>query len=168
MVDGGIGARSRRRALSIATLGTVAALAYAALSVWQILWLNPLAAVPGSDLSTIQKKLTDAGESLGAPTVVVMMAVGPLIAAALFILTATANAMTPWLTAMLYLALLSFGAIAYFFASFGAGMALADTYMIGGADYSPWARPLYLTSLISAVALVIVAVVGVVRQRRSA
>ena len=45
------------------------------------------------------------------------------------------------------LALLVLGAPAYVVASFPAGMSLADTYGISGGDHSPWASPLFATSL---------------------
>ena len=52
-----------------------------------------------------------------------------------------------------YLILLALGTPAYFIANFGPGMALADTYGIGGADASPWAVPLHVTSMLAVIAL---------------
>ncbi len=52
-----------------------------------------------------------------------------------------------------YLVLLVLGTPAYWVASFGPGMALADTYAISGADSSPWPAPLYVTSGLALVAL---------------
>ena len=65
-----------------------------------------------------------------------------------------------------YLVLLTFGAPAYFMASFGAGMGLADTYGISGADYSPWARPLYLVSLLSLLAALAIGAFDLIRRSR--
>lgn len=69
---------------------------------------------------------------------------------------------------MTFLALLMLGAVGYFVASFGAGMALADTFGISGADYSPWARPLYVVSALAAVAIVVGGAVAVARSRHPA
>lgn len=51
------------------------------------------------------------------------------------------------------LALLGGGAPAYFFASFSAGMSLADTYMISGADVAPWGSVLGIISALACLAL---------------
>lgn len=59
----------------------------------------------------------------------------------------------PRMVASWHLVLLALGTPAYFIASFGPGMALADTYGIGGADASPWAAPLHVTSGLAVIAL---------------
>ena len=61
-----------------------------------------------------------------------------------------------------YASLLAFGAPAYFIASFGPGMALADTYLTPGADHSGWSFVLYG---VSAGAIVVAAVLALVPQR---
>jgi hypothetical protein len=60
------------------------------------------------------------------------------------------------------------GTPAYFFASFGPGMSLADTYPISGGDHSPWARPLYAASALALLALVGVVVGGLRRPTTGA
>lgn len=149
---------SRRAAVLTAVIATVVVFAYAAVAVTQILVLNPLAAVPGSTLDQIHAGLAAAGESLGTPMVILFMSIGPIGALALLILTLRGPAVPPRIVAVSYLMLLAIGAGAYWIASFGAGMALADTFSINGGDYSPWAWPLYVVSLLAAAALVAIAV----------
>lgn len=50
------------------------------------------------------------------------------------------------------LVLLALGTPAHF-VELRPGMALADTYGIGGADASPWAVPLHVTSVLAVIAL---------------
>lgn len=64
----------------------------------------------------------------------------------------------PLFTAMMYLAMLFFGAPAYFVASFGPGMALADTFGVSGGDHALGARPLYAVSLLAFIGVVVLAV----------
>ena len=61
-----------------------------------------------------------------------------------------------------FLVLLALGAPAYFWANFGPGMALADTFFVSGGDHSPWSAPLYVTS-----GLAVLARVGQVVWNRS-
>lgn len=151
----------------VAAVGTALVWGYATLALVQILYLNPLAAAPGRTLAEIHHDLAAANESLGAPMAFAIMAIGPILAVVILGLTVVRRITNPWVTALIYLAVLTVGPGAYFVASFGAGMSLADTYMIGGADYSPWARPLYFISLAAAVMLVATAIVGT-RQGRFA
>ena len=159
--------RSESQAVAIATIGTLAVTVYAGLGMLQILRLNPLAAMPGMTLDQISAELASAEESLGTPGVLVGMSLGPIIAAALLVGALTRKSMTPRVTSALYLIMLVLGAFVYFWASFDPGMALADTFFIRGGDHSPWAIPLYLTSMISFVALVVVAITGAVHQHRT-
>lgn len=151
----------------VAAVGTALVLGYAALALVQILYLNPLAAAPDRTLSEIHRDLATANESLGAPVAFVIMGIGPIVAVVILSLAAAQRITNPWVTALIYLAVLAVGPGAYFVAGFGAGMSLADTYGISGADYSPWAQPLYFVSLAAAVLLIATAVVGT-RQGRFA
>lgn len=142
-----------RPTLWISVGGVIAITAYAALAALQILVLNPLAAAPG-DLSLVEIRaaMSDAGESLMPTTVLGILGAGVCLGigtAAVCILTRS-HPIVPTTT---FLALLIGGAPAYFVASFGPGMALADTFGIGGGDASPWAVPLYAVSAMSAIAL---------------
>lgn len=139
-------AAGRRRTAATAIAGTAVTIAYAYLAVLQILVLNPLAAVPGAGLEQIWADLAAANESLGVPGVLLGMTVGPVVALTLLVHALWGTDPSPRNVATAYLALLAFGAPAYFVASLGAGMALADTYGISGGDHSPWAQLLHATS----------------------
>src|SRR5690606_1752442 len=51
-------------------------------------------------------------------------------------------------------------------APFGPGTALADAFLISGADHSPWATPLHITSCAALVALLALIVVESALERR--
>lgn len=91
-----------------------------------------------------------AGDTLGAWWL--LMAVGPGIAIALLVRTCGLPGRQPRTVASWYLVLLTLGTPAHFVASFGPGMALADTYGIGAADYSSWSVPLHVTSGLAVIA----------------
>ena len=110
--------------------------------------------------------MADAGESLMPTTVLGILGAGVCLAigtAAVCIVTRA----HPVVPAMTFLALLMGGAPAYFVASFGPGMALADTFGIGGADASPWALPLFAVSALAAIAVLVGAVVSAGRRGRA-
>ena len=142
--------------VAVVLVGTSLVLAYATLAVVQILVLNPLAAAPGRTLSQIHRDLEAADQSLSPVLAVGIPALGVVLALVLGVVGMRSR--TPVSTLALgYLVLLAAGTPAYFAASFGAGMSLADTYFIGGADHSPWSWPLHATS---AAATVLVALAG--------
>ncbi|GAA2981565.1 hypothetical protein JOD63_002627 [Microbacterium terrae] len=145
---------SHRRAVVVAAVGTVLVCAYAALALTQIFWLNPLAAVPGASLEQIHADMAAAGENLSPGVAVTVVAIGPLLAIGVLVAAIFVSTSTPRAIGVAYLLLLMLGAPGYFAASFGAGMGLADTYGISGADYSPWAIPLYFTSALAFVGLI--------------
>lgn len=142
---------------AVAVVGTVLVIAYALLALVQILVLNPLAAVPGAGLGEIYDGVAAAGESMSVPGVVVCLAVGPAIAFGLLRRVWRGPEVQTRGVVAAYLALLALGAVAYFWASFGPGMSLADTYGISGGDHSPWAVPLHVTSGVGFVALIAMA-----------
>lgn len=154
----------RMQTLWISIVGVLAVTIYAALAAVQILVLNPLAAAPGRSLDEIHAEMSNAGESLMPGQAFFILGVGIALAVALAVV-AVCTAAHPLIPAMGFLVLLMLGAGGYFIASFGAGMGLADAFGIGGGDYSPWARPLYAVSALSAVALVVVGVMAAVRPR---
>ena len=143
--------QDRRIAVLVAVLGTVSVVAYGLLAAVQIMVLNPLAAVPGAGLGQIRADMDAAQETLGAWWV--LMTLGPAIAIALLVRVGKRPELQPRIVASWYLGLLALGTPAYFVASFGPGMALADTYGIGGNDASPWAVPLHVTSVLAVIAL---------------
>lgn len=136
----------RQRPLVAAIVGTVVVMAYALFAAVQILVLNPLAAVPGASLRDIYAHVAEAGDSMGVLVVLASLAVGPGIAIALLVAVWSGPATSVRRVALQYLALVALGALGYFWASFGPGMALADSYFISGGDHSPWATPLYVAS----------------------
>ena len=155
-----------RAAVVIAAIGTTLVTAYAGLAALQILVLNPLAAAPGKELHQIHADMAAVGESVSTPMAVGILSVGVGLAVATFVLIAVTREATPLAALIAYLVLLMFGAPAYFMASFGAGMGLADTYGISGADYSPWARPLYLVSFLSLLGALTIGAFALIRRSR--
>ena len=155
---------SRRPTFVIAVLGTLAVGLYAVWGAVQILVLNPLAAAPGMTLTEIHTALTAANERIGVIAVVAFLASGLVIAVIAATVLVSRRA-APELAAAVFLGILVLGTPAYFVASFGPGMALADTFMISGADASPWAAPLYVVSLLAQGAILGVALRG---RRRAA
>lgn len=154
---------NRTASVLVAAIGTFALVAYAGLALVQVLVLNPLAAVPGKSLDQIIIDVEAAGESFGIWLVVACLVPGPMIAVALLIRARVANSVMA--VASWYLGLLALGAVAYFWASIGPGMALADTYLISGGDHSPLGALLYG---VSGAALVALLVLGAWRLLRSA
>jgi hypothetical protein len=144
--------------LAIGAAGALLVMAYATLAAVQILVLNPLAAVPGKSLGRIHADMAAMNESPGSAMTLTILGAGVALALVVLLLLTVRSDSTPTAAVVAYLTMLAFGAPAYFIASFGPGMSLADTYGIGGADYSRWALPLYAISLLSVVALVAVAV----------
>lgn len=150
--------------LWISIVGVLAVTIYAALAAVQILVLNPLAAAPGLTLDQIRAELSGAGESLNAPTTIMILGVGVVLALALAVIVMTSRAV-PMIAAAGFLSLLMLGAPGFFIASFGPGMALADTFMISAGIYLPGVRAFYITSASAAALLVLGGVVAVLRAR---
>lgn len=141
----------------IGLLGTAAVLAYAVFAALQIQVLNPLATVPGSSLREIHAAVGETADTTGWALMIAMLVPGPLIAAASTI-SAARGRMSSGSLQIILLALLTFGSPVYFVASFPAGMTLADTFGVGGADHAPWASILHGVSLAALVALVVVVI----------
>lgn len=158
--------RMPRHTLWISIAGVLAVSAYAALAAVQILVLNPLAAAPGMTLEEIRVEMAAANESLGHQTVFFVLGIGVALAVGVAVVSMIAKA-PPIVPGMAFLALLMCGVVGYFAASFTAGMGLADTFGISGADYSPWAGPLYGVSAGAAIIVIVVGVLNVRRSRRS-
>lgn len=147
---------SRRRVAAglIGAAGTLLVLAYALFAALQIQVLNPLATMPGSTLGEIRAAVGRTGDSMGWGLMIATLIPGPLLAAALTVAAARGRLSA---RAMLVctLVLLTLGSLAYLVASFPAGMTLADTFMVGGGDHSPWGNLLHAISLASLVALMV-------------
>ncbi|UNK71235.1 hypothetical protein [Microbacterium sp. H1-D42] len=141
----------------VAMIGVAVVTAYAALAAVQILVLNPLAAVPGAQLGAIYAEMAAAGETMPVVQTLVFLALGVVIAVVVAVLSIRSR-LDALVTALLFCIVLALGVPAYFVASFGPGMNLADTFAISGADGSPWAAPLYIVSLLASGAIVGLAV----------
>ena len=157
-----------RSAVTIAIVGFVIVAAYAVLGALQILLLNPMAAAPDLTLAEIQAAVAEAGESLPPFPVVVFVSLGLLLAALVMLYAITAPGPRPGVVAVMMLVIVALGAPAYFAASFPAGMALADTFMISGGDHSRWSVLLFLTSATALVSAIALAIVLALRARRAA
>ncbi len=94
---------------------------------------------------------------MSAPLVIGVMSVGPIVAVLVLVIAVVRADTTPVAMVIFYLSILVLGPIAYFVASFGPGMALADTYGIAGNDHSPWARPLYVVSGVALLTIISIA-----------
>ncbi|WP_101848157.1 hypothetical protein [Zhihengliuella sp. ISTPL4] len=144
-----------RPTLWISIAGVLAVTAYAALAAVQILVLNPLAAAPGGlSLDEVRAAMSNAGESLMPQAVLGILGAGVCLGIGTAVVCVVTR-VHPIVPAMTFLAVLMGGAPAYFVASFGPGMGLADTFGISGADASPWALPLYAVSALAAVGVLI-------------
>ena len=75
------------------------------------------------------------------------------------------RATTPLAAAMAYLFMLTLGAPALFIASFPAGMAVADTFLVSGGDHSGWSMALYLFSTVALTAAAALPIADAVRRR---
>lgn len=144
----------RLSARAVALIGTGAVVAYALLAAVQILVWNPQAAVPGVGLDQIYADVAATGESMAAGMVIAFLAVGPLLAIALLVGAWRRPEGRARVVGVPFLVLLALGAPAYFWANFGPGMALADTFFVSGGDHSAWSAPLYVTSGLAVLALV--------------
>ena len=156
-----------RSAVGLAALGMLLVVAYAAWAAFQILVLNPLAAVPGMSVGDVHAAMTAAEQWTGPASVYAPLGVGVLLAVGMFLVVISTG--TPAITTVAaYLALLVLGAPGYFWASFGVGMGLADTFNIGGGDHSPWSLPLYAVSLAALVGLAVIGASSLLRRPHSA
>lgn len=151
----------------VGPIGAAAVVAYAAFAALQIQVLNPLAAVPGSTLHEIHAAVAqrDSADTMGWGLMIATLLIGPLIA----LVVATFGArgrLRAGTAAVIMLGLLTLGSPGYLIASFPAGMTLADTFMIGGADHAPWATILHAVSLLSLLALVGLLITLAIRASR--
>ncbi|WP_341856581.1 hypothetical protein [Brachybacterium sp. GPGPB12] len=91
-------------------------------------------------------------DSMGWGLMIAALLPGPLLAASAALAARRGRLSTRGLL-MIMLGLLALGTPIYLVASFPAGMTLADTFGVGGADHAPWARILHTISQIAALAL---------------
>ncbi|MGR0158806.1 hypothetical protein [Paenarthrobacter nitroguajacolicus] len=143
---GTLGSSTQSSRVTVGIVGLLAVAIYALCVALQILVWNPLAAVPGATLDEIHEGLARRNESISLVAVLTWSSIGTLLALAVVLLTATRVVSRLRSVLILQLLILVLGAPVYFFASFSAGMALADAFFISGGDYTPWGRLLYLVS----------------------
>lgn len=151
--------------LLVCLVGSILIIAYTVLALVQILVLNPQAAVPGMPLDEIWREVFRSKGNADPLVVTVVLALGPLLTIGLTVCAIVWLRRRLWVVVACFLALLVLGTPAYVVASFSPGMNLADTFGIDGADYSPWALPLFMTSAIALVLLGVAAIVRAVGHR---
>lgn len=127
--------------------------AYSIAGALQILVWNPLAAVPGATLEAINAQIRQANESLGAPLVIAWAVIGTVLAAGV-LFGSLAQRLSTERAGTLSLLIIVLGAPSYWFASFPAGMGIADTFATSGGDHSPWGMVLCLASALALAVLV--------------
>lgn len=158
------GMSRRGQTIMVSVAGVLAVALYAAWAAVQLLIVTPLAAMPGWSLDEIRRELSAHGESLSELSTLIILGVGPLLALVVAAVAIRSNA-HPAIPAMSFLSLLMLGSPGVFVASFGPGMALADTFMIGGGYQLPGVLPLYAVGAVSGIVLVAGIVIAGVRTR---
>ncbi|MGF4045167.1 hypothetical protein ACX800_12850 [Paenarthrobacter nitroguajacolicus] len=141
-----MGSSTQSSRVIVSIVGLLGLAAFALFAALQILVWNPLAAVPGATLDDIHEGLARHNESISLAAVLTWSSIGTVLGAVVVLLTARRVISRMRTVVILQLLILVLGAPMYFFASFSAGMALADAFFISGGDYSPWGRLLYLVS----------------------
>ncbi|WP_256871749.1 hypothetical protein [Paenarthrobacter nitroguajacolicus] len=141
-----MGSSTQSSRVIVSIVGLLGIAAYALFAALQILVWNPLAAVPGATLDEIHEGLARHNESISLAAVLTWSSIGTVLGAVVVMLTARRVISRMRTVVILQLLILVLGAPMYFFASFSAGMALADAFFISGGDYSPWGKLLYLVS----------------------
>lgn len=157
----------RRPSLPVvaALIGTALVTAYALVGALQVLVWNPLAAVPGLSLQEIYVELDRVGQSFSPTPVIVWAVLGVAAAVVVAVSTFRRSRLALSQVVLVYALVLVGGAPSLLFVSFAPGMQLADGFGISGYDYSPWARPLYLTSFLAMVAAIATAGLTITSRR---
>lgn len=153
--------------VTVAVLGVLAVVVYAAVAALQILVWNPLAAVPGASLAEISGHLDDTGEAFSPWSVLATLLVGPVLALALVVIAALGRLSAVWCAAAVC-AVIAAGALGYFWAAVLPGMSLADAYGISGGDHAPGELVLRAVSAVAAVGAIVFAIVAARRGARGA
>lgn len=148
-----VAAHRRRRRIGLVLAGLIAlAVVLSALQIWVA---NPLAAAPdGRGLGEVYADLGSAGEMSGQWFGVLMHVAGLAAAGILAWFSIDRYEVSRSVLAAAGGMLLALAAPAYWLASFGMGMGLADTYGIGGADHSRLSWAVYLLALVGVAVLV--------------
>lgn len=137
----------------VAVSGAVAVAAYAALLALDQLVLDPLTLVPGTSLTRISGEVAAHGNAVVPDVVGVLVIAGIGIALGIGVAAAGLRRVLPThVIAVLHLGVLVLGALATFPTSFLFVMDVLDSFPTTH-DHSPWMRVLWLTSLLSLVAI---------------
>lgn len=150
----------QRNTVRAGLIGLAVVAGYAVVGALQILVWNPLAAVPGATLGEIHAGLAQANETLAAPLVLAWAVVGTALTAAVLLAAMKRSITRVRGVVALDLLILVLAAPSHWFASFPAGMGIADTYATTGADHAPWGMVLYTVSAAALVGLIALLVVG--------
>lgn len=152
----------------IGPIGAAAVLAYAVFAAVQIQVLNPLATMPGYTLQEIHAAVVqrESADTMGWGLMSVALVIGPVIGLIVAALGVRGQ-LHAGTVLMIMLGLLSLGSPGYLVASFPAGMTLADTFMVGGADHAPWAIILHAVSTLSILALAGLSIARAARTPRA-
>lgn len=150
----------QRHTVRAGIIGFVVVVGYAVVGALQILAWNPLAAVPGATLGEIHARLEQMNETLAAPLVLAWAVIGTALAAAVLFAAVKGSIPRARGVVVLDLLILVLAAPSHWFASFPAGMGIADAYGTTGGDHAPWGMVLYAMSAAALVALIVFLVVG--------
>jgi len=150
----------RWRAGWAAATGLILITCYATVGAFQVLVWNPQAAVPGRTLGEIRTAMASANESLAVPLVLAWAVTGVLLAGLVLIAAQRSPGLWTSTVVRMDLLLLVLAAPSHWFASFPAGMGIADTFATTGGDHTPWGGLLYLVSAVAMIALVVVMFLG--------
>ena len=155
-----------RQRVGVNVAGVAVVTMYAGLMALQALVLDPLAAVPGRSLAAILGHLERQGFDVAADvwTVLVTAAVGVVLAVGVAV-WGIVDRLDPVISAVLFLALLAFGAPVTFGTGFALGMDVADGFGTSGAAHTIWAGVLYGTSVLALIGIPVV--VGATWLRRN-
>lgn len=136
--------------------GFLLVIAYAVTGLLQVLIWNPLAAAPESTWSEI---LATTGWIQGSSTIPMVLAWASfgIIFATLGLCLGLRWKISTLSMTRCFLCLLVLGAPGLLVVSFPAGMGLADSYGISGADLAPWASLLYVVSAVALLILIFLA-----------
>ena len=147
-------------------VGPAVVVLYAAVMVVTITVWDPTAAVPALTYPEIVAGLGDAGVSVTAAVIglIVWGAVGIGLALIPSILGFAGrlgrSAVFIW-----HLAVIAAGAPAYFLGSFSLGMDVADTFAVSGGDHTPLGGVLYAVSGVALLALAVVSIQRIKNRR---
>lgn len=156
--------RQAPRPWDAAAVVVLVVLAYAVVAALQILVWNPLAAAPELSLPQIRAKLAASGEAISVAPVLILLGLGVALAVALMAWMLSWRAGRGQVLAV-GLLVIAGGAPAYFVASFGVGMSLADGLGTTGGDHTPWGMALGATSLVALLVVALLAVDAALQDR---